>query len=150
MNPPAVPSRIRAMTPPIREPPSPRPIVAYQGIGSGPGRARRARPPTMNPQTIRPMMKKSTRPLRPQLVPGVSARRVATGRVRCCADPAGATRLATHRLGHEHPERAPDAVPLRKEVPTQVTSGLRLFHNERMRPRVRILPHRGHLPRDAN
>src|ERR1700704_5650063 len=57
MKPPAVPSRSRARIPPINEPPSPRPMVAYQGIGSGPGRESRARAPTTKPQTIRPMMK---------------------------------------------------------------------------------------------
>src|SRR6266536_4188351 len=52
--------RTRAMIPPTSEPPRPSPIVAYQGIGSGPGSASRASPPTMKPQTIRPMMKNST------------------------------------------------------------------------------------------
>ena len=48
------------MIPLISDPPSPRPIVAYQGIGSGPGRASRASAPTMNPQTMMAMMKIST------------------------------------------------------------------------------------------
>src|SRR5580765_3768235 len=61
MSPPATPSRSRAMIPPIREPARPSPIVAYQGIGSGPGSASRARPPTMKPHTISPMMKNTMR-----------------------------------------------------------------------------------------
>src|SRR5919202_3988988 len=51
------------MIPPISEPASPSPIVAYHGIGSGPGRAKRARPPTTKPQMTAPMMKASTRRL---------------------------------------------------------------------------------------
>jgi hypothetical protein len=46
----------------MSEPPRPRPIVAYQGIGSGPGSERRARAPTMKPQTINPKMKISMEP----------------------------------------------------------------------------------------
>src|SRR4051812_7980613 len=60
ISPPAVPISRRARIPPISEPPRPRPMVAYQGIGSGPGSARRASPPMMNPHTISPMMKNST------------------------------------------------------------------------------------------
>src|ERR671936_230250 len=59
-SPPTMPKRIRATIPPTSEPASPRPTVAYQGIGSGPGSASRARPPTTKPHTIRPMMKIST------------------------------------------------------------------------------------------
>src|SRR3954468_16354280 len=62
MRPPAVPIRSLARIPPMIEPPRPSPIVAYQGIGSGPGSERRARAPTMKPQTINPMMKISTDP----------------------------------------------------------------------------------------
>src|SRR4051794_23589702 len=63
ISPPAVPISRRARIPPISEPPRPRPMVAYQGIGSGPGSARRASPPMMKPHTISPMMKNSTGPL---------------------------------------------------------------------------------------
>src|SRR5215212_2473973 len=52
--------RMRATIPPISEPPRPSPSVAYHGIGSGPGRASRARPPTTKPQMTRPRMKRST------------------------------------------------------------------------------------------
>src|SRR5262249_56979006 len=63
----------RAGTPPISEPPRPRPIVAYHGIGSGPGRASRASPPTTKPHTTRIRMKASIRCLRSSL-PAASAR----------------------------------------------------------------------------
>src|SRR3954447_2264099 len=63
MRPPAVPpNKIGARMPPTSEPPRPSPIVAYQGIGSGPGSESRARAPTMKPQTINPMMKISMDP----------------------------------------------------------------------------------------
>src|SRR4051794_5452019 len=45
------------MTPPINEPPRPSATVAYHGIGSGPGSAQRARPPTTKPNRIRNRMK---------------------------------------------------------------------------------------------
>ena len=69
------------MIPPISEPPRPRPIVAYQGIGSGPGSASRARPPTTKPHTIRPMMKISTDSLWGQVLRAWSCLR--TNRMRC-------------------------------------------------------------------
>ena len=40
------------MIPPTIEPPRPSATVAYHGIGSGPGSAQRASPPTMKPPTI--------------------------------------------------------------------------------------------------
>src|SRR3954468_3077426 len=44
------------MIPPMSAPPRPSPRVAYQGIGSGPGRAGRASPPATKPITITPMI----------------------------------------------------------------------------------------------
>ena len=44
------------MIPPTSPPPTPRAIVAYQGIGSGPGSAKRASPPTMKPPMMSPTM----------------------------------------------------------------------------------------------
>src|SRR3954468_16716026 len=49
------------MIPPINEPPRPSATVAYHGIGSGPGSAQRARPPTTKPNRIRNRMKISKR-----------------------------------------------------------------------------------------
>ena len=40
------------MMPPTIAPPTPRAIVAYHGIGSGPGSAKRASTPMMKPPTI--------------------------------------------------------------------------------------------------
>src|SRR3954454_5713735 len=62
MNPPAPPNSTRAMIPPTSDPARPRATVAYQGIGSGPGSAHRASPPTTKPHTISRRMKISTGP----------------------------------------------------------------------------------------
>ena len=56
MTPPAVPTRMYATTPPMNEPPRPRPIVARIPIGSGPGSASRASAPMMRPEMSREMM----------------------------------------------------------------------------------------------
>src|SRR5207253_7783105 len=56
MNPIVCPIRRPKMSPPKIEPPIPRAMVAYHGIGSGPGSAQRARPPTMKPPTIKTMI----------------------------------------------------------------------------------------------
>ena len=42
--------------PPTIAPPMPSAIVAYHGIGSGPGSAQRASTPMMKPPTISPMI----------------------------------------------------------------------------------------------
>jgi hypothetical protein len=48
-----MPKSTHATIPPSHIPATPRRIVAHQGIGSGPGTASRARPPTTKPPTIR-------------------------------------------------------------------------------------------------
>src|SRR3954451_368020 len=65
MNPPAPPNRTRAMIPPTSDPARPRATVAYHGIGSGPGSAQRASPPTTKPQTMSRRMKSSNAPRKP-------------------------------------------------------------------------------------
>src|SRR5579863_9536184 len=70
-----VPPRMRRTIPPTTDPPSPRPIVAQIGIGSGPGTASRARPPTTSPQSRIAMMNS-----RSDTGPSVSRAPVGSGR----------------------------------------------------------------------
>src|ERR671936_1262699 len=51
-----------ASAPPAAEPASPIATVSQTGIGSGPGTARRARPPVMKPNTMIMSTEPSTRP----------------------------------------------------------------------------------------